>query len=58
MAVLDRLILRLAIGELLERRRRRRTVVINEALELAQTFSGDESVKFVNGMLDAVEEED
>ncbi|PYR24073.1 MAG: hypothetical protein DMF98_16715, partial [Acidobacteria bacterium] len=29
-------------------------VVINEALELARTFSSEESVRFINGMLDAV----
>jgi N utilization substance protein B len=29
-------------------------VVIDEALELAKTFSGDESVGFVNGILDGV----
>jgi len=29
-------------------------VVINEALELARTFSTEESVKFVNGMLDGI----
>jgi N utilization substance protein B len=29
-------------------------VVINEAIELARTFSTDDSVRFVNGMLDAV----
>ncbi len=29
-------------------------MVINEALELARTFSGDEAVAFVNGILDAV----
>ena len=33
-------------------------VVINEALELARTFSTEESVKFINGMLDAHPEED
>ncbi len=53
MAALDRLILRLAIGEFLHRETPR-NVVINEALELAKTFSGDESAKFVNGILDAV----
>jgi N utilization substance protein B len=53
MAALDRLILRLAIGEFLEAQTPR-NVVINEALELAKTFSGDESAKFVNGILDAV----
>ena len=53
MAALDRIILRLAIGEFL-RGDTPRNVVINEALELAKTFSGDESVKFVNGIIDAV----
>ncbi|MCM3881428.1 MAG: transcription antitermination factor NusB [Vicinamibacterales bacterium] len=53
MAALDRLILRLAIGEFLHGETPR-NVVINEALELAKTFSGDESAKFVNGILDAV----
>jgi len=53
MAALDRIILRLAIGEFLDGSTPR-NVVINEALELAKTFSGEESVKFVNGILDAV----
>ena len=53
MAALDRLILRLAIAEFLHGETPR-NVVINEALELAKTFSGDESAKFVNGILDAV----
>ncbi len=53
MAALDRIILRLAISEFLDGSTPR-NVVINEALELAKTFSGDESVKFVNGILDAV----
>jgi transcription antitermination protein NusB len=53
MAALDRLILRMAIGEFLHGETPR-NVIINEALELAKTFSGDESAKFVNGILDAV----
>lgn len=53
MAALDRIILRLAIAEFLDGSTPR-NVVINEALELAKTFSGEESVKFVNGILDAV----
>ena len=52
-AALDRIILRLAISEFLDGSTPR-NVVINEALELAKTFSGNESVKFVNGILDAV----
>ena len=52
-AALDRIILRLAIGEFLDGSTPR-NVIINEALELAKTFSGEDSVKFVNGILDAV----
>ena len=29
-------------------------VVINEALELARTFSTEDAVKFINGMLDGI----
>jgi len=54
MAVLDRLILRMAACELLRDPDTPRAVVINEALELARTFSTEESVKFINGMLDAI----
>ena len=54
MAVIDRLVLRLAVCELLTRPDTPPKVVINEALELARRFSGDESVAFVNGVLDAV----
>ena len=57
MAVLDRLVLRMATCELLQNAETGVTppaVVINEALELARTFSTEESVKFINGMLDAI----
>jgi N utilization substance protein B len=54
MAVIDRLVLRLAVTELLTEPDSPPRVVINEAIELARTFSGDESVPFVNGVLDAV----
>ena len=53
MAVLDRLILRMAICEM-QRDVEPPPVVINEALELARTFTTEESVKFINGMLDAI----
>ena len=53
MNVLDRLILRMAIYEFLHEADTPR-VIINEALELARTFSGDDSVRFINGILDAV----
>jgi N utilization substance protein B len=54
MAVVDRLVLRLAIFELLAEPETPAKVIINEALELARTFSGEEPVPFINGVLDAV----
>ena len=54
MAVIDRLVLRLAVYELLAEAETPAKVIINEALELARTFSGEESVPFINGILDAV----
>ena len=54
MAVIDRLIMRLAIYELLTDSGTPPKVVINEALELARTFSGEEPVPLINGVLDAV----
>lgn len=54
LAVLDRLVLRLATYEMLERRDVPPAAVINEALELARAFSGPDAVRFVNGVLDAI----
>jgi N utilization substance protein B len=54
MAILDRLILRMALCELMRDAATPPAVVINEALELARTFSSEESVKFINGILDAI----
>lgn len=54
MAILDRLILRMAVCEMLREPATPPAVVINEALELARTFTTEESVKFINGMLDAI----
>jgi N utilization substance protein B len=54
MNILDRLILRLAIYEFLHQPETPAKVIINEALELARTFSTDDSVRFINGILDAV----
>ena len=53
MAIIDRLIIRMAIYELLDNETPA-AVVIDEALELAKTFSGDGAVGFVNGVLDGV----
>ena len=56
MPSVDRNILRLAVYEIL-RTETPPAVVIDEALELARQFSGEESVHFVNGVLDAVRKE-
>jgi N utilization substance protein B len=53
MPVVDRNILRMAIWEMTQTETPA-AVVINEALGLAQRFSGEEAVPFVNGVLDAV----
>ncbi len=57
MAVIDRLVLRLAVYEFLADRETPSRVIINEALELARTYSGDDAVAFVNGVLDSVRKE-
>ena len=54
MNVMDRLILRLAVYEFLHERDIPSRVIINEALELARTFSSDDAVRFINGLLDAI----
>jgi N utilization substance protein B len=56
MPIVDRNILRLGIYEM-SRQDTPAAVVIDEALELARQFSGEESVAFINGVLDAVHKE-
>lgn len=52
MAVIDRLVLRLALEEMLSHPATPPRVVISEAIELARTYSGDDAARFVNGVLD------
>lgn len=54
MAVVDRNILRIAVCELLYEPTLVPAIVINEAIEIAKRYSGQESSVFVNGVLDAV----
>jgi N utilization substance protein B len=54
---MDRLILRLAVYEFLHEPGTPGKVIINEALELARTFSNDDAVRFVNGILDGIRRE-
>lgn len=48
----ERAILRMAAYELAEHQEIPYRVVINEAIELAKVFGGEESHKFINGVLD------
>lgn len=50
-ALLDRLIMTLALSELLLEEAPPVAVVLDEAVELAKTYSTDESPSFVNGVL-------
>ncbi len=54
MNVMDRLILRLAVYEFRYEPGTPGKVIINEALELARSFSGDDAVRFINGILDGI----
>lgn len=54
LATIDRLLLRQAVHEWLTEPATPPRVVLSEALELARVYSGDEAVRFVNGVLDAV----
>ena len=56
-AAVDRNVLRLAIYEMLHRDDIPPVVSINEAIELAKTFGGAESGRFVNGILDRVKDD-
>ena len=52
--LVDRAILRVATYELLYRREVPATVVIDEAVEIAKEYGGEESYRFVNGVLDGI----
>jgi transcription antitermination protein NusB len=54
MAVVDRLVLRLAVAELLDPGGPPVAVVLDEAVELAKTYSTEDSGGFVNGVLSTV----
>jgi N utilization substance protein B len=53
LAVLDRLILRMGLWEMRHHPETPAPVVISEAMELARTFTSEDAVKFINGVLDA-----
>jgi N utilization substance protein B len=54
LGTVDRSVLRLAAFEFLHEPETPRIVVIDEAIEVAKRFGGEESGQFVNGILDAL----
>jgi transcription antitermination protein NusB len=54
MAKVDRIILRIAVYEISIDKHVPTKAAINESIELAKTFSGDEAGRFVNGILGRV----
>ena len=57
MAVVDRNVLRLATQEFLYDKDTPKSVVINEAIEIARRYSAQESPQFINGVLDSIKKE-
>ena len=57
MATVDRNLLRLATQEFMYDKETPKTVVINEAIEIARRFSAQESPQFINGILDSIKKE-
>ncbi len=53
-ARMDRIVLRMGLYELLNETNTPPKVVVNEAVELAKAFGGDNSSKFINGVLGTI----
>lgn len=53
-AKIDKVILRIGVYELMIKREVPPKVAINEAVELAKTFGGENSSKFINGVLGTI----
>lgn len=54
MAIVDRNLLRMAVYEFFYQPNTPKTVIINEALEIARRFSTYEATQFINGILDGI----
>ncbi|SHJ29611.1 transcription antitermination factor NusB [Desulfofundulus thermosubterraneus] len=57
MAAVDRNIMRMALYEIFHREDIPNSVAVNEAVELAKTFGGPDSSRFINGILGRVVKE-
>jgi len=54
MSVVDRNLMRLAVYEMLYCPEIPQKVTLNEAIEIAKKFGGDDSARFINGILDKI----
>jgi N utilization substance protein B len=54
--MVDRLVMTLAIGEMLMDGAPPKAVILDEAVELAKVYSTDSSPSFVNGVLSSIAE--
>lgn len=54
MPALDRAIARVAVAELVWRQDTDTSVIVSEAMEIAETLSTEKSAKFLNGLLGAI----
>jgi N utilization substance protein B len=54
MPVVDRNLLRAAVGEMLGYPATPAAIIINESLEVARRYAAPESIHFLNGVLDAI----
>jgi N utilization substance protein B len=54
MPIVDRSILRASVYEIMYRKDIPRTVIINEAIEIAKKYSTEDSASFINGILDKI----
>jgi N utilization substance protein B len=55
-AIVDRLVMTMAVGEMLMENAPPKAVVLDEAVELAKVYSTDGSPSFVNGVLSSIAE--
>jgi N utilization substance protein B len=56
-SIVDKTILRIALSELLRCPEVPTSVIMNEAIEIARSFSSADAGRFVNGVLDALARE-
>ena len=55
-AIVDRLVMTMAVGEMLMESAPPKAVILDEAVELAKIYSTDGSPSFVNGVLSSIAE--